>query len=75
MSSNLLPECTVIIVDELRRVDVVGERLWQKNTAIGTPCEAAHKTECKEILEVFQKGKGVSEELAEMELLLVFHSS
>lgn len=72
MFSNPQPERTIIPVDEPRRVDSVVERSWQKITAIRTPPGDACRTERKEVLEVFRKGKGVTEELAEMELLLLW---
>lgn len=47
----------IVFVDEPRKVDLVGERLWQMGVAVGTLRGNAHKSERKEVVDAFGKGK------------------
>lgn len=57
MFTDPQPERAIIFVDDPRRVDIVGERLWQMRIAVGALRGNAHKTERKEVLDAFRKGK------------------
>lgn len=51
------PERAVVFVDDPRRADIVAERLWQMGVAVGALRGTAHKTDRKETLDAFRKGR------------------
>lgn len=57
MFTDPQPERAIVFVDDQRRVDIVGERLWQFRIPVGTLRGNAHKTERKEVLEAFRRGR------------------
>lgn len=57
MFTDPQPERAIVFVDDPRRVDIVGERLWQYRIPVGTLRGNAYKTERKEVLDAFRRGR------------------
>lgn len=55
--ANPKPERSIVFVDEPRRVEIVAERLWQMGVAVGALKGTAYKTDRKETLDAFRKGR------------------
>lgn len=55
--ANPKPDRAIVFVDEPRRVEIVAERLWHMGVAVGALKGTAYKTDRKETLDAFRKGR------------------